>query len=146
MCRLSTSTEVKFHSLAVFFQIQQWKGSQNRFVPVKWGWRESGTGLVPIQTDLSPAPDELLRVVGYNCKIDCSSTRCLCRKRNMKCSHAFINCRRSGCVNSEVLVYAGKSRVMRTMTLTAIITSHKLKHIPKLNILGTCTPVYSREN
>ena len=99
-----TSAAAKFHSLRVYFQVQQWKGSGDKLLPVEWGWSESETGLMPVQTDLPPAPDELLRVVICNCQTNCSSMRCTCKKHNIKCSLACGNCRGSGCVNSEGLV------------------------------------------
>ena len=39
-----------------------------------------------LTTDLSPAPDELLKMTGCNCHTDCSSMRCTCKKFNVKCS------------------------------------------------------------
>lgn len=96
-----TSAAAKYHSLRVYFQVQQWKGSGDELLPVEWGWRESDGGLMPVLTDLPPAPDELLRVIRCNCQSDCSSLRCSCRKHNVKCSLACGNCRGSGCMNSD---------------------------------------------
>ncbi len=76
------------HSLRVYLQVQQWKGSGGELLPVEWGWKESDRGLMPVHTDLPPAPDELLRVIKCNCQSDCSSLRCTCRKHNIKCSLA----------------------------------------------------------
>lgn len=83
-----TSAAAKYHSLRVYLQVQQWKGSGGELLPVEWGWKESDRGLMPVHTDLPPAPDELLRVIKCNCQSDCSSLRCTCRKHNIKCSLA----------------------------------------------------------
>ena len=56
--------------------------------PQDWGWKESDGTLIPVTTDLDPAPNELLRIVRCNCLTDC-------------CSVACGNCRGSGCCNSN---------------------------------------------
>ena len=59
-----TSAAAKFHSLRVYFQVQQWKGTRDGVLPEEWGWRESEDEiLVPVTTDLLPAPDDLLRII-----------------------------------------------------------------------------------
>ena len=40
---------------------------------LEWDWKKSEDRLVPVQTDLPPAPDEQLEVIRCNCQIDCSS-------------------------------------------------------------------------
>ena len=98
------SAAAKYHSLRAYFQVQQWKGSgEDELQPEQWGWKETEGGLMPIHTDLPPAPDELLRVIRHNCQSDCSSMRCTCNKHNVKCSPACGNCRGSGCMNSDFL-------------------------------------------
>ena len=106
-----TSAAAKYHSLRVYLQIQQWKGSGDDFSPVEWGWKESEGGLTPVHTDLPPAPEELLRVIRCNCQTDCSSMRCTCKKHNVKCSPACGNCRGSGCINSDQLEYDDNEEV-----------------------------------
>ena len=51
-----------------------------------------------ITTDLLPAPDDLLRIIRCNCKSDCGTMRCTCKKNGI----AFVcgNCKWSGCMNS----------------------------------------------
>ncbi|KAJ8417704.1 hypothetical protein AAFF_G00225470 [Aldrovandia affinis] len=66
-----TSAAAKYHSLRVYYQVQQWKGTVDELLPQEWGWKESDGGLVPVQTDLPPAPLELLRVIRCTCKTDC---------------------------------------------------------------------------
>ena len=96
-----TSAAAKFHSLRVYYQILQWKGTGDRFLPKEWGWRESEKRLVPITTDLMPAPDDLLRIIRCNCQTDCGTMRCTCRKHAIRCSIVCGNCKGSGCMNSS---------------------------------------------
>ena len=100
-----TSDAAKYHSLRVYCQIQQWKGSGDAISPTEWGWSESNGRLVPVHTGLPPAPQELLRVIRCNCKIDCSGPRCTCKKHDVACSPACGNCRGSGCSNSSRLLF-----------------------------------------
>ena len=56
-----TSAAAKFHSLHIYFQVQQWKGTGDGLLPEEWGWRENEDEiLVPVTT---PAPDDLLRII-----------------------------------------------------------------------------------
>ncbi len=41
------------------------KGAGNELVPEEWGWRESEGSLVPVATNLLPAPEDLLTVHQY---------------------------------------------------------------------------------
>ena len=81
------------------------EGFWDELLPEEWGWREIDGVLIPVQTDLPPAPDDLLQVIRCNCQSDCSSLRCTCRKHNVKCSLACGNCRGSGCMNSDPLAH-----------------------------------------
>lgn len=94
-----TSAAARYHSRRVYLQIQQWKGNNN-LQPVDWGWRMSDGNLVPVMTDLPPAPQDLLNVIQCNCSTDCGSARCTCRKNNLECSPACGQCRGSSCTNS----------------------------------------------
>ncbi|CAM1331124.1 Uncharacterised protein r2_g4015 [Pycnogonum litorale] len=96
-----TSAAAKHHSLRVYYQVQQWKGiAADELRPDDWGWRESSRGLVPVQTDLPPAPQEPLKMIHCNCQTDCSSLKCTCKKHDIDCSAACGNCRGSACTNS----------------------------------------------
>ena len=61
---------------------------------------KSDAGLIPVKTDLPPASQELLQVIRCSCKTDCSSLRCTCKKHDIECSFACINCKGSECANS----------------------------------------------
>ena len=49
---------------------------------------------------LLPAPDDLLRIIRCNCKSDCGTMRCTCKKNGIACSIVCGNCKWSGCMNS----------------------------------------------
>ena len=42
------------------------------------GWMEKDGHLLPVMTDLPPAPEDLLRIIRCNCTTDCSTARCSC--------------------------------------------------------------------
>ena len=98
-----TSAAAKYHNLCVYFQIQEWKSCGGELQPLEWGWKKNERMLMPVLTDMPPAPDELLKITRCNCHTDCSSMRCICKKHNVKHSVAWDNCRGSGCTNSDRL-------------------------------------------
>ena len=88
-----TSCSAKYHSFRAYYQIKQWTdigndSSQSTVTmdPLKWGWKLQNGQLVEITRDMLAAPDGLLRVVRCNCKTDCSTARCSCRKHGLYCS------------------------------------------------------------
>eukprot|EP00745_Piridium_sociabile_P007798 TRINITY_DN15240_c0_g2_i1.p1 TRINITY_DN15240_c0_g2~~TRINITY_DN15240_c0_g2_i1.p1 ORF type:complete len:104 (-),score=14.59 TRINITY_DN15240_c0_g2_i1:515-826(-) len=68
--------------------------------PELWGWQLVCGRLEPRETDLPPAPEDLLKVIRCNCKKDCSSKRCTCRKHGLECSVACGQCQGFSCSNS----------------------------------------------
>ena len=95
-----TSGAAKYHSLRVYLQIQEWKGSANGLDPTDWEWQECDKGFLPLHTSLAPAPDHLLQVIRCSYQADCSTMRCTCTKHNIECTPACGNCRGSGCMNT----------------------------------------------
>ncbi|KAJ8346642.1 hypothetical protein SKAU_G00280430 [Synaphobranchus kaupii] len=95
-----TSGAAKYHSLRVYLQVQEWKGSTDGPRPTEWGWQKCDEGFVPIQTTLPPAPEKLLRVIKCNCQAECSTLRCTCKNNNIECTPACGNCRESSCTHS----------------------------------------------
>ena len=81
-----TSAAAKYHSLRVNHQVQQWRGVHK--CATEWGWRFKDDKMSPVATDLQPAPEYLLEAINYNCKTDCSSTRCSCVRFGLYCSPA----------------------------------------------------------
>ena len=84
----------------MYYQVQQWKGIGDGLLPEEWGWKESAEILVPVTSDLLPAPDDLLRIIRCNCHGDCGTMRCTCKKHGITCSIVCGNCKGSGCMNS----------------------------------------------
>ena len=101
-----TSAAAKYHSLRVYLQVQEWKG--NKLNQLEWGWEKREGRLMPVHTDLPPAPEELLKVIRCNYHTDCSTLRCTCQKHIVKFSPACGNCRRSGCTNADNLYFDDK--------------------------------------
>ena len=63
-----TSAAAKFHSLRVYYQVQEWRGHASDMDPEQWGRKNSSGQLLPIKTDMPPAPMDLLRLFRCNCK------------------------------------------------------------------------------
>lgn len=70
-----TSPATNFHSQRVYFQIMVWMGIANEMNPTEWGWKQENDELIPIMTDMNAAPDELLKIIHYNCSGGCRSAR-----------------------------------------------------------------------
>ena len=58
--------------------------------------------LNPIKTLLPAAPERLLKIIRCNCKLNCDSKRCTCRKHGLCCSAGCGECRGVGCSNSRL--------------------------------------------
>ena len=101
-----TSCSAKYHSFRAYYQIRQWMDVGNdssqatvTMVLKKWGWKLQNGQLVAITTDMPAAPDGLLRVVRCNCKTDCSTAKCSCRKHGLQFSACCGDCRGTSCTN-----------------------------------------------
>ena len=70
---------------------------------IEWGWRFKDDKMSPVATDLQPAPEYLVEAINYNCKTDCSSTRCSCVKFGLYCSPACGQCK--GLLRCNVQLY-----------------------------------------
>jgi hypothetical protein len=67
--------------------------------PTDWGWKAELDKLIPIQIDGEVAPGNVLKVVRCNCKSNCSSSMCSCRKHGLKCVTACGQCHGYDCSN-----------------------------------------------
>ena len=94
-----TSAAARYHSLRVYFQVQQWIGNDTLH-PDDWGWMNVDSRYVPYNTDLPPAPSKLLSVIRCCCKADCDTKRCSCRKHGLDFSPACGECHGLQCSNS----------------------------------------------
>ena len=95
-----TPAAAKYHSLRVNHQVQRWRGVHK--CGTEWGWRFEDDKMSPVATDLQPATEHLLEAINYNCKTDCSSTRCSCVKFGLYCSPACGQCKGLLCCNVQL--------------------------------------------
>ena len=99
-----TSGAAKFHSLRVYYQVQEWRGKSELMKADDWGWKEVKGQLLPVKTDLPPAPEELLRLFRCNCKTDCDTKKCTCKKHYLECNAACGHCKGVSCFNSQKML------------------------------------------
>ena len=64
-----SSAAAKYHSLRVYYQVQEWMGRRD-ISAESWGWNRKNNKYAPVLTDRPPAPNELLEIVRCNCKSD----------------------------------------------------------------------------
>ncbi|KAK7109451.1 hypothetical protein V1264_013491 [Littorina saxatilis] len=97
-----TSAAAKYHSYRVFYQVQEWAclGTSLELMPEEWGFQLQRGQLLPVHTDIPPAPEELMNIIRCGCTTDCSSQRCSCRKVGLSCTTACGQCRGISCLNS----------------------------------------------
>lgn len=87
-----TSAALKYHSLRVYYQVQEWLGVDT-LDPKEWGWKVCEERMVPLTTDLEPAPRELLEIIKCSCRTGCSNLRCSCRKNGLPCTFGCGECK-----------------------------------------------------
>ena len=59
-----TDRAAYFHSLRVNLQVIEWKSLMNVILPAEeWGWRLQHGMYEPVITDMSPAPQKILKCV-----------------------------------------------------------------------------------
>lgn len=91
------SDAAKFHSLRVYYQCQNWMLETVDIDPTDRG-REIKCGkLCPILMEHPPAPEKLLDIIRCNCKQNCDTKRCVCRKHGLQCSVGCGECRGLNC-------------------------------------------------
>jgi len=96
-----TSAAARFHSLRVYYQMMEWKGTAIDMKPEDWGWHVLDGRYLPIQTDQPAGPSELLDIICCRCKEDCSTRKCTCRKYDLPCTAVCRVCRGTCCTNSQ---------------------------------------------
>jgi hypothetical protein len=96
-----TSAAAKYHSLRVYFQVQEWICLEQKLDPLDWGWSLSNRRLEPKTTDRPPAPESLLRVVRCDCSTsNCRTKQCTCKGLGLECTLACGECKGLSCENS----------------------------------------------
>src|SRR6218665_19439 len=99
-----TQNAATYHVYRTHLQVVQWQTLLATDIqPTDWGWKISNDRYVPIQTDLQPAPGEILNVVRCKCKVEgrrpCSTRLCSCMKHGLSCVAACKNCYGDQCEN-----------------------------------------------
>jgi len=98
-----TERAAAFHCMRVHLQVARWKELEANYMDaLEWGWQLKDGRLIPIMTDLPAAPSDVLDLVRCNCKGDCTSTLCSCRKNALKCTSACGHCN-GDCANASEL-------------------------------------------
>ena len=95
-----TQASAKFHSMRVYYQMQEWRGKNDDLNPLEWGWQMVNQKLLPVKTDLPPAPADLLCMFRCNCRTGCASKKCTCRRNGLDCTAACGDCKGQSCSNS----------------------------------------------
>lgn len=73
----------------MFLQILKWIDNDS-VKPEEWGWVNIGNKLLPKTTSNKPAPDSLLKAIGYNCV------------GGYSCSNVCGKCQLKECTNVEI--------------------------------------------
>ena len=58
--------------------------------PCDWGWQVIAGKLLPVMSDLKPAPQSLLKITRCSCKSDFKMIKCTCRKLEPTCSSVCV--------------------------------------------------------
>ena len=58
-----TESATKLHCRRTYFQIMIWIGKQDGMDAVKWWWNVENDQLIPIMSQMTAAPDSLLKVI-----------------------------------------------------------------------------------
>jgi len=79
-----------YHSLSVYLQIMIWRDLiGNDLDPQQWEWKLERNMLIPVITDLTPAPENLLKFIRGKCKLTsrnmCGTNTFFSRKNGLKC-------------------------------------------------------------
>jgi hypothetical protein len=94
-----TSDSAALHAFRTYYQVQLWSG--NKLKPEEWGWTRTNDILLPLKTNLEPAPEHILKLVSCCCKGECSTAKCSCFKSGIKCSSVCKYCEGAICTNSS---------------------------------------------
>jgi hypothetical protein len=89
-----TSRACYFHCLLVHHQVSTWRNLGTVLSKEEYGFKLEAGSVVPIMTDMAPAPSDLLREIRCSCKSRkklCVS--CSCAKKRLPCS---IHCKCEG--------------------------------------------------
>jgi hypothetical protein len=94
-----TSDAAKYHSFRVYFQVKLWTKEQEILKPEDFGWQIHQGKFIPRTMDKLPAPDCILKVIRCQCRGECATLRCSCRKHSLHCTYACGECKGTNCSN-----------------------------------------------
>ena len=92
------------HIKCVRLQSRVWSQAtvmqQQPFDPLKFGYYKDTSGqLLPVTTEVLPAPQAIIQLVRCQCKSNCSTQRCSCNRNDLPCTELCL-CD-SECTNDE---------------------------------------------
>ncbi len=96
-----TEGATMYHSLRAFYQIHVWMQQSQELDPLNYGWKQGINRLIPIMTNLPPAPASLLSAIRCGCKGHCDTRRCNCKGIGLRCTAACKHCDHENCKNYE---------------------------------------------
>ena len=95
-----TTSAAHQHILRIYHQVQEWIGDpDHRLDPSSYGWRLSNGLYTPATGVDNVCPAAITEMICCNCKKDCSSQSCGCKKLGVQCTE-LCNCS-ALCTNSE---------------------------------------------
>ena len=78
------------HVLRAHFQAAIWYGADTSHQlvmdPGEYGWALSNNGYSPISFKTNVAPNAVIEMTSCNCKQQCKTNRCSCKRQNMPCA------------------------------------------------------------
>lgn len=98
-----TESAADQHTMRAYLQTHDWLLlSSMTLPPGEYGWRKCSTNDIfePISTTEDIAPPKLLKITACKCKARCGA-RCQCRKNNVLCIDACVNCNGQSCGNQN---------------------------------------------
>ena len=76
----------RYHTYRAFYQAKCWMSNDEdcSLREKDYGWQNLQGKLLPRTMDCEPAPDYILKLIHCQCKGDCSTARCSCKKHYLK--------------------------------------------------------------
>ena len=96
----TTEAAVYHNFLQVHYQVQIWIGGPE-LDAYEFGWFINNDKMMPIKTKNHPAPEKLLSIIRCNCKTNCETRCCSCRKHGLECNISCGECRGQNCLKSK---------------------------------------------
>ena len=94
-----SSAATEEHSFRTYYQVQKWLGNK-AIVATEWGWRIEDNMMYAVHSKKPPAPEEIINLVSFNCKVACKNKTCCCVKMALNCTEMCGYCH-SSCSNIQ---------------------------------------------